>query len=621
MSKKFVTWLLLALAITLLALPLAACGGDAPPEPTATTPPPATTEPEKPTTEPEKPAPETPAVAAGWNLAIGGERDDRAAAITATSDGGYVLAGHTNSYGSGGYDVYLVKINDAGEVIWTQTYGGDQSDYAYSVTETADGGLIVGGITYSTGAGRFDFYLMKTDADGTLAWEKTYGGADDDQMRKVIQTADGGYLLTGYSNSFGAGWSDIYLIKTDAEGSELWNKTFGGTDHDRAHTALELADGSLVIAGYTVSFTSGQKESADTWLIKLDSGGNEIWKNTMGTTDTDYPYDLKLTDDGGFIIAGYHVSFGITQRDVYLIRADADGKELWFKGYSGAETETTERSASVHITPDGDYLVAGHTLSTGAGASDAWLLKIDPQGEVIWSQTFGGAKDERAYAMLPTADGAVILAGYTASAGNGGADVYVQKITDVVGATAINSQITDAVTQTAETVNPQITDAVTSAKPSTVPTAHAEELYTCRGFCHHETSVRPGPPSHEGWTPDTCLGCHAWPEIEVKEAPKATDGGPAIELTSVTDPLKPDGDIEVVITTTPGASCTIKVKLPVTGTISTKPIDKTVIADADGKATWTWYLHRHVSAGKGLFTFTVEAGDQITIEEFDFTVK
>ena len=629
MSKRFVSWLLLALAISLLALPLAACGGDvagpSTTEPTATTPG-STTEPEKPapvkpTTEPDKPAPETPAAPAGWNLAIGGERDDRAAAITASIDGGYLLVGHTNSYGSGGYDVYLVKIDDAGEVIWGQTYGGDQSDYAYSVAQTADGGFIVGGITYSSGAGRFDFYLLKTDADGKLAWEKTYGGPDDDQMRKVLPTADGGYLLVGYSNSFGAGWSDIYVVKTDADGAELWNKSFGGTDHDRAHSAIELADGSLVIAGYTISFASGQEESADTWLIKLDAEGNELWQNTMGTTDTDYAYDLKATDDGGFIVAGYHVNYGITQRDVYLIRADADGLDLWFRGYSGAETETTDRSASVHLAPDGGYLVAGHTLATGAGGSDAWLLSVDAQGDVIWSQTFGGAKDDRAYAMLPTADGDVILAGYTASAGNGGADVYVQKITGAVGAGSVNSQITDAVTQPAKTVNSPVTEAVTAARASAVPTAHAEKLYTCRGFCHHETGVRPAPPSHEGWTPDTCLGCHVWPEIEAAAAPKATDGGPPVGLVSVTDPVRPDEYITVQIKTTPGASCTIKVQLPVTGTISTSPAEKKVIADADGKAVWNWHLHRHVSLGEGIFTFTVEADGKVTIEEFTYKVS
>ncbi len=620
MSKKLVTWLLLALAITLLALPLAACGGDVEtppaPKPTATTPA-ATTEP---TTEPTT-APETPAITSGWNLAIGGERDDRAAAIAATSDGGYVLAGHTNSFGSGGYDVYLVKINADGEVLWTQTYGGDQSDYAYSVAETADGGFILGGITYSSGAGRFDFYLLKTDADGELTWEKTFGGPDDDQVRKVLQTADGGYLMAGYSNSFGAGWSDIYVVKTDTDGNELWNQTFGGADHDRAHNAIELADGSLIIAGYTISFATGQDLSADTWLIKLDAEGNELWNNTMGTTDTDYPYDLKATDDGGFIVAGYHVNYGITQRDVYLTRVDAEGNDLWFHGYSGADTETTDRSASVYVAPDGNYLVAGHTLATGAGGSDAWLLKIDTQGEVIWSQTFGGAKDDRAYAMLPTADGDVILAGYTASAGNGGADVYVQKIMGAAGADSVNPQITDAVTQTAEVITPQATESVASTAATTVPTDHAEKNYTCRGMCHHETGVRPAPPSHEGWTPDTCLACHVWPVIEVADAPKATDGGPPIALTSVTDPVHPDEDITVVITTTPGASCTIKVLLPVTGTISTSPVEKTVIADADGVATWSWHLHRHVSPGNGKFTFTVEVDGQVTIEEFTYRVR
>ena len=199
-----------------------------------------------------------------------------------------------------------------------KTYGGTSDDYGYSVEQTADGGYIIAGQTTSFGAGNSDVYLIKTDASGNTTWTKTFGGAYSDVARSVQPTADGGYIIAGYTESFGAGSYDVYLIKTDT----TWTKTFGGTSHDYGYSVEPTADGGYIIAGSTRSFGAGID---DVYLIKTDAIGNATWTITFGGTDFDYGQSVRQTSDGGYIIAGYTSSFGAGFYDVYLIKTDANG--------------------------------------------------------------------------------------------------------------------------------------------------------------------------------------------------------------------------------------------------------------------------------------------------------
>jgi hypothetical protein len=174
------------------------------------------------------------------------------------------------SFGAGSYDVYLVKTDSIGDTLWTRTYGGTTMDVGQSVAQTADGGYIVAGATFSYGAGMVDVYLIKTDSVGDTAWTRTYGDSDFDGGESVAQTSDGGYIVTGYTESYGAGMEDAYLIKADSLGDTLWTNTFGGNDEDWGYSVTQTADGGYIIAGWTSSYGAGM---VDFYLIKTDPLG------------------------------------------------------------------------------------------------------------------------------------------------------------------------------------------------------------------------------------------------------------------------------------------------------------------------------------------------------------
>ena len=235
---------------------------------------------------------------------------------------------------SGGEDSFTYQASDGTEtsseatisiivkVGWSKTYGGAGSENAKSVIQASDGGYLLGGITESFGAGNGDMYFVKTDASGNEEWSKTFGGASSENAKSVIQASDGGYLLGGFTYSFGNGESDIYLVKTDASGNEEWSNTLGGTRSEFANSILETSDGGYLLGGYTDSFGAG---TDDFYLVKTDAIGNEEWSKTFGGTSTDIAYSLIQTSDGGYLLGGYTDSFGNGSQDMYLVKTDSEG--------------------------------------------------------------------------------------------------------------------------------------------------------------------------------------------------------------------------------------------------------------------------------------------------------
>jgi len=344
---------------------------------------------------------------------------DYANSVQQTTDGGYIIAGGTDSPGTDG-DVYLVKTDGEGNEEWSRTFGGKENDSASSVQQTADGGYIIAGDTNSFGAGEFDFYLVKTDREGNEEWSRTFGGVGWDYADSVQQTTDGGYIIAGGTDSFGAGEFDFYLVKTDGEGNEEWSRTFGGVGWDYADSVQQTTDGGYIIAGGTDSFGAG---IYDAYLVKTDGEGNEEWSRTFGGEDNDTADSVQQTADGGYIIAGDTESFGV-DGDFYLVKTDGEGNEEWSRAFGGEETEEAD---SVQQTADGGYIIAGYTISYGAGSWDAYLVKTDGEGNEEWSRAFGGESYDLASSVQQTADGGYIIAGYTESFGAGNYDVYLVK--------------------------------------------------------------------------------------------------------------------------------------------------------------------------------------------------
>jgi len=206
-------------------------------------------------------------------------------------------------------------------ISFAKTFGGSDYDRVYSVQQTSDGGYIVAGYTRSFGAGGYDVFLLKTDASGNLRWAKTFGGSDWEGASSVQQTSDGGYIVAGYTYSFGAG-GDAFLLKTDASGNLQWAKTFGGSDYEFAFSVQQTSDGGYIVAGGTYSFGAG---SYDVFLLKTDASGNLQWAKTFGEGSGDVAFSVQQTSDGGYIVAGWTWSFGAGYEDVFLLKTDANG--------------------------------------------------------------------------------------------------------------------------------------------------------------------------------------------------------------------------------------------------------------------------------------------------------
>jgi len=259
-----------------------------------------------------------------WNRTYGGTKSDYAFSLVETWDAGYTIAGYTRSYGAGRDDFWMIKVDSSGNAVWNQTYGGMDDDGAIFLVHTSDGGYALAGMTESFGHGsdRDDFWLVKTDSFGNIEWSQTYGGTTNEYGFCLVETSDCGYAMAGATYSFGAGDFDSWLIKTDGAGNMQWNQTYGGTDDDGTTSLIQTADGGYVLAGSTKSFGSGED---DFWLIKTDEAGNMEWDRTYGGTGYDIASSLIETSDGGYAIAGYTLLFGAGGYDFWLVKTNEQG--------------------------------------------------------------------------------------------------------------------------------------------------------------------------------------------------------------------------------------------------------------------------------------------------------
>ena len=305
-----------------------------------------------------------------WNQTFDGNDRDYGKSVKQTVDGGYIIIGSTGSdyY----YDVWLIKTDPKGTEEWNQTFGGDNKDYGNSVQQTIDGGYIITGEISSSGNGSSDVLLIKIDQQGQEEWIQTFGGSDYDIGNSIEQTYDGGYIITGSTRSYGNGSSDVLLIKTDQQGQEEWIQTFGGGYIDIGNPIKQTSDNGYIITGYTQSYGNG---SRDVWLIKTNSQGNEDWNQTFGGSYIDIGNSIQQTIDGGYIITGSRGTDYYS--DLWLIKTDYQGNEEWNQTFGGNDYDFGN---SVQQTTDDGYIIIGHTKSYGNGGYDIFLIKTDSEG-------------------------------------------------------------------------------------------------------------------------------------------------------------------------------------------------------------------------------------------------
>jgi len=370
-----------------------------------------------------------PIIGFGQEWTFGGQDFDHGFSVQQTTDGGYIIAGNTMSYGNGGEDIILIKTNSSGIEQWSKTFGGTNNEFGYSVQQTSDGGYIISGMTMSFGNGSTDIYLIKTDLSGNEQWTKTLGGTGIEDGSAVQQTTDGGYIIIGSTSSFGNGGGDVYLIKTNSNGVEQWSKTFGGSSGESGYSGLQTIDGGYIACGRTLSFGNG---SADVFLVKTDSSGVEQWSKTFGGSGYDVCWSIQQTNNGGYIISGDSHVGGVGQ-NIYLIKTDANGIEEWSKTFS----EGNEGN-SVQQTTDGGYIITGDTYSSNSlygGYEAAYLIKTDANGVEEWSKSFAGiysvdsifSNYGSGWSVQQTNDGGYIITGGTYSYFYGGYDIYLIK--------------------------------------------------------------------------------------------------------------------------------------------------------------------------------------------------
>ncbi len=399
-----------------------------------------------------------------WQKCLGGSENDYAHAIRQTADGGYIVAGATWSNdgdvsgNNGGTDFWVVKLDAFGSIVWQKCLGGSQDEIAYDVQQTTDGGYIVVGTTTSDDgdvigtSGTINTWVVKLDSSGNLGWQKSLGGRGSDYAHSVDQTTDGGYIVAGSTSSNegdvsgNKGGGDVWVFKLDNLGNLLWQKCLGGSEDDAAWSIQQTTDDGYIVAGMTRSNdgdVSGNNGSADFWVVKLDSAGNILWQKCLGGSNTDFARSARQTSDGGYIVVGFtqsndgNVAGFHGDRDAWVVKLDTLGNLLWQKCFGGTGKD---EAWSVEQNSDGSYVIAGGTSSNNGdvtgnnGGTDAWVVKLDASGALVWQRCMGGSDLDFAFSILANHDGSYVVAGYTRSddgdviGKNEGDDAWIVKL-------------------------------------------------------------------------------------------------------------------------------------------------------------------------------------------------
>ncbi len=381
-----------------------------------------------------------------WQKSLGGSEFDEAKCIQQTTDGGYIVTGDVLSsngdvFGNhGGHDFWVIKLNETGSVSWKKALGGTNNDWPSCIQQTNDGGFIVAGYTESNNGEVFgnhggkDAWVVKLSSNGAIQWGKCYGGSKWEEASAIRQTNDGGYIFAGLAQSSDGDVSgvhgdlDYWVVKLDNVGTILWQKAFGGSGEDMANDVRQSFDGGYVVTGKSDSEDGdviGNHGSDDYWVVKLNSMGEIEWTKALGGNSADVAEEIWQTTDSGFILVGYvlkNSSGDITGHhggiyDAWVAKINSLGHLMWQRALGGS---WLDYGRSVQQTNDGMYIVAGSTVSNDGDVSglhsenysDAWVVKLNDLGEIVWQKTIGGTNDDACFSIQQTNDGGYITAGY-----------------------------------------------------------------------------------------------------------------------------------------------------------------------------------------------------------------
>ncbi len=423
-----------------------------------------------------------------WQKSLGGSSFDQGYSIQQTTDGGFIVGGGSTSIDGdvtgnhGQADFWIIKLDDVGIIQWQKSLGGSNIEQAFSIQQTTDSGYIVAGYSKSNDGdvtgnhGDDDFWIVKLDDVGNLQWQKSLGGSGSDIGRSIQQTTDGGYIVTGSSDSTDGdvagnhGDEDYWVVKLDGLGNIQWQKSLGGTALDGTSSIQQTTDGGFIVSGSSVSNNgdvTGNHGLADFWIVKLDNLGNIQWQKSLGGSFYEFAESVQQTADGGFIVSGSSESIDgdVTGNhgwdDCWIVKLDSLGNIQWQKSLGG---NAPEWATAIKQTTDGGFIVSATSYSNNGdvtgnhGDADCWIVKLDDLGNIQWQKSLGGSDLEEAHSIQQTSDGGFIVVGGSYSndgdvTGNHGAvDVWIVKIAPA------NSAINPAVSITHESL-PNANDA------------------------------------------------------------------------------------------------------------------------------------------------------------------
>lgn len=401
---------------------------------------------------------------------FGGNGNDIANSIIATTDGGYAVLGYTSSIDgdildktSDDTDFLLLKYNNQDELEWTKLLGGSDDDRGNQVLQTSDNGFVLFGLSKSSdndvsvNNGNSDFWVSKLNTSGTIEWEQSFGFSGRDYGTALTLTSDGGFLLVGEldvtasggqgnakSNKQHAG-GDYWAIKLSPNGTREWSRYFGGNFSDTPQGVVQLDDGSFIITGFSDSDDvdiTNNKGSYDFWVIKISANGTLLWEKNFGGTEIDEAYGIQKTNDGNLIIVGdtrssdQNVTRNNGGADLWLIKVSTEGDLLWQKNFGGSNFDV---GRAVKNTNDGGFIICGSSRSTdrdfiNKGQNDGWILKVSSSGSTEWQKFIGGTEIDLLYDVTQLSNGAFIAVGETTSSNEdieenkGFSDVLIVKI-------------------------------------------------------------------------------------------------------------------------------------------------------------------------------------------------